>query len=110
VAKTNNTRRFSGGGPRPDNNEIKQREAKERAEAWSSLTPQQQLAALDRRPGESKRQRARLQALIEKKKHAPKVEAKGAEPVGQLLTPEESPGNIKAKERRAAQQAKRPAK
>jgi hypothetical protein len=106
--KDNSKRRFHGGGPRPDLNELKRKEAMERQEAWSKLTPEQQLKALDSRPGESKRQRARLQLLIEKRKHQPKPEPKGAAPVGQLI--EKGSENIKAKERRAAEQAKRPSK
>lgn len=107
MAKTNNERRFEGGGPRPDNNEIKRKEAILRQNEWEKLSPEQQLKALDSRPGESKRQRERLTTLIEKKKHQPKPAPKGAEPVGQMITKEEV-GNIKAKERRAAEQAKRP--
>ena len=94
--------------PRTDLKEMRVREAAERLEAWQKLTPEQQLKALDSRPGESKRQRARLEALIEKRKHQAKPAPKGAEPVGQLM--ERSGENIKAKERRAAEQAKRPAK
>lgn len=41
-------------------------EAVERQTAWAALTPQQKLAALDLRPGASKRQRARIMATIEK--------------------------------------------
>ncbi len=89
MAKMNSTRRFYGPGPRPDNNKIKREEAAERQEVWSKLTPEQQLKALDLRPGESKCQRARLEALIEKRKHQPKPEPKGAPPVDPLLTKEE---------------------
>lgn len=39
-------------------------EATERQEAWTTLTPKQQLAELDRRPGESKKQRARIALLM----------------------------------------------
>lgn len=95
--------------PRTDLKDLRIKEAAERQEAWSKLTPEAQLKALDSRPGESKRQRARLEALIEKRKHQPKAEPKGAAPVGQLITPEEG-ARIKAKERRAEQQAKRPSK
>ena len=106
MSKTNNDRRFSGGGPRPDNNEIKFKEGQERLEAWTKLTPEQQLKALDSRPGESKRQRARLQSLIEKRKQQPKVEPKGSSvpPTKQEVVEN---GRVKAKDRRAAEQAKR---
>lgn len=109
MAKTNNTRRFEGGGPRPDNNEIKRKEAILRQNEWEKLSPELQLKALDSRPGESKRQRERLTLLIERKKHQPKPVAKGAEPVGQMITKEDG-GNVKAKDRRAAEQAKRPSR
>ena len=39
---------------------MKIREAQERLERWRSLTPAQRLAELDRRPGNSTRQRARI--------------------------------------------------
>lgn len=43
-----------------------QREADERQKAYDDLTPKQRLKLLDGRPGESKKQRAKLAALIEK--------------------------------------------
>jgi len=39
---------------------MKIREAQERLERWRSLTPAQRLAELDKRPGNSTRQRARI--------------------------------------------------
>lgn len=111
-SKDNSGRKFSGDGARPDNNEIKRQEAKERDAAWQKLSPKEQLEALDRRLGKdvgATRQRARLAMLIEKAKHQPKPVAKGAEPVGQMITPEEA-GRVKAKDRRAAEQGKRPSK
>lgn len=111
--KRDNSRKCSGGGPRPDNNDSKRREATERDEAWQKLTPEQQLEALDRRLGKGQgatKQRARLAASLERRKHQPKKEEpKGAEPVGQLVTPDDG-GRIKAKDRRAAEQARRPSK
>lgn len=111
MAKTDNVRKYSGGGPRPDLTEIKRKEGAERQEAWSKLTPQQQLDELDRRLGKgvgATKQRARLALVIEKSKHRAQPAPKGAEPVGQLI--ERSGENVKAKERRAAEQAKRPSK
>lgn len=63
--RQNNRRLFPGArSPRPDHYEGRKNEAKERLEAWQKLTPQQQLAALDSRPGASKRQRARILAKL----------------------------------------------
>lgn len=50
----------------PRRRERKRTEAAERAAAWQHLTPREQLAQLDHRPGESKRQRARIKAKMEK--------------------------------------------
>lgn len=46
----------------------RQQEAKERNEAWASMTPQQQLHSLDGRGMAATRQRARIQAQIDKAK------------------------------------------
>ena len=40
-------------------------EAQERQAAWAALTPAQQLVVLNQRPGESKRQRARILRRME---------------------------------------------
>jgi hypothetical protein len=65
--RTNNRRLFPAAkSPRPDHYKGRQDEAKERLEAWNKLSPQEQLKALDSRPGESKKQRARLLAKINK--------------------------------------------
>jgi len=102
--KDNSGRVYVGGGPRPDNTDIKRKEAKERAEAWSKLSPKEQLAALASRPGESKRQKARLTALIERGNRKPVVE-NAAEATTE--TPADG-GRIKAKDRRAQEQKNRP--
>jgi hypothetical protein len=50
--------------------EIKREEINERLAAWRDLTPEQQLAALDRRLGKdvgAKKQRARIKAAIAKR-------------------------------------------
>lgn len=39
-------------------------EAEQRAAAWRKLSPQEQLAELDKRPGKSSRQRARILAKV----------------------------------------------
>lgn len=61
--KQNKARKFKGGGPRPDLNETKRREAEERQADWEEKSPKQQLEALDRRLGKgvgARKQRARL--------------------------------------------------
>lgn len=98
--------------PRTDLKKARVRKSAERQVAWKKLTPQQQLDALDKRLGKdvgAAKQRARLRFLIEKMKHQPKSEPNGDEPVDQLIASEEG-GRIKAKERRAAERAKRPSK
>jgi hypothetical protein len=65
--RQNNHRLFPGAkSPRPDHYKGRQEEAKARLEAWAALSPEKQLAALDTRPGESKRQRARILQAMEK--------------------------------------------
>ena len=104
--KDNSRRRYTGGGPRPDNTRLKQREALERQEAWAKLTPEQQLKALDFRPGKSLRQRARIQLLIEKRKF---VSTKAH--IEHFELPSKNSGErIKAKDRRAAERLKRNSK
>lgn len=71
--KKDNRRRYKGGGPRPDLTEIKRSEAAERQEAWSKLSPVQQLEALDRRLGSgvgAVKQRAKLALAIEQMKNS----------------------------------------
>jgi hypothetical protein len=65
--KNNSDRKFHGGGRRPDHKEVLQREAKERDDFWRKLSPEQQLADLDKRLGEGKgavKQRLRLHMKI----------------------------------------------
>jgi hypothetical protein len=69
-------------GQRPDRRESRQRDAFERQKAWIGLTPKQQLQALDSRPGESKKQRAKIEAQRAKEK-APAPSA----PVAVMTTP-----------------------
>jgi hypothetical protein len=45
----------------------RRQEGEERNEAWRKLTPLQQLQVLDNRPGECKRQRGKIQKLLEEK-------------------------------------------
>ena len=99
--KDNSGRLYSGGGPRPDHNECKQKEAKERDAEWAKKTPKEQLAELDLRPGESKRQRARILAQIEKA-NKPRMVAKSND--------ENETTHLKAKDRRAQEQKVRPSK
>jgi hypothetical protein len=65
-------RKYSGSGPRPDHNECKQREAKERDAAWRKLTFEQQLIALNDRPGQCERQRQRIVERQARLARAPK--------------------------------------
>jgi hypothetical protein len=44
-------------------------EAKARQLAWTTLTPQQRLASLDTRPGQSKKERARILASMNTTSH-----------------------------------------
>jgi len=68
--KENNVRRYPGkGGSKHNPVRIEERckEAKERLEAWQKMSPQDQLATLDRRCGSGKgaaKQRARIAARI----------------------------------------------
>ncbi len=98
IGKKNNFRRFKGGGPRPDHNDYKKSEAKERDEAWRKLTPAEQLVALDRRLGAGKgatKQRARILAqVVAAQKAVTQTVPTGAE-------------RLKAKERRAQERAER---
>lgn len=93
-------RTFPGArGPAPHHKAGRVAEAQERQAAWAKLSPQEQLKLLDRRPGGSKRQRARLEAAIDRAKHRPKVEAS-------VVASDSNP--LKAKDRRAQEQKGRP--
>lgn len=61
--KQNGARKFSGGGPRPDLREFRQKEARERQAGRDELTPKEQLKKLDQMLGAgkgAKKERARL--------------------------------------------------
>lgn len=63
-------RRFLGSGPRPDKKVARKLQEEARLAVWQEKTAAQQLQALDLRLGDgvgAKKQRARLQALIEAK-------------------------------------------
>jgi hypothetical protein len=65
--KTNLSRRFMGGGARPDLQKLRQEEAIERQQAWGKLNAAEKLAVLDARLGAgvgAKKQRARLATQI----------------------------------------------
>jgi hypothetical protein len=104
--KDNSGRRFPGiGGCRHNPVGIKARraDAKLRNEAWQKLSLHEQLKALDTRFGTglgATKQRAKIELLIEKQKNKPQVSLKESE----------QGTNVKAKDRRAAEQAKRPSK
>jgi len=102
--KDNSRRKFTGGGPRPDLNELKREEAEERNAAFARMTGKEQLASLDRRLGPgmgAQKQRAKIQAMIDS---PPPV--KQAAPVE---VAKKSAGK-KAKDRRADEQTKRASK
>ncbi len=61
--KQNKHRKWSGGGPRPDQSAQKRQEATDRNDAWAALSVSKQIADLDRRLGKgqgARKQRARL--------------------------------------------------
>ena len=109
--KHKRTRMFQGvTGRRPDNKKIRIDEAKERQEAWAKLGLKGQLTALDARLGKgagAKRQRARLQNLIDNPPRPTKkaVEAAAVAPVPTSGEPGE---RVKAKDRKAQERTKRP--
>lgn len=51
----------------------KREEAKERQDHWNRLSPQQRIESLDKRPGHSKKERARIIAALEELKKAIKA-------------------------------------
>lgn len=72
-----------------------QREADERQKAYDDLTPKQRLKLLDSRPGESKKQRAKIEAQMAKEKPAAPA------PVAPASSPAaEAPTNGKKKSRK----------
>lgn len=60
----------------PKSIEQKRQEAEERREDYDTLKPEDQLARIEGRPGESKRERAKLLALIEARGKTAKKGAK----------------------------------
>jgi hypothetical protein len=77
MAKSNNTRRYPGytdsngkyhtnGGAacRPDHKATKRAEAIERQAAWDAMSPTEKLKELSYRPGESRKQVARIRAAM----------------------------------------------
>jgi hypothetical protein len=107
--KQNGKREHIGGGRRPDNRKHRQEEAQERLAAWTKLLPQEQLKALDGRPGGSKKQRARIQARIDRPKAVAKTD-EAFKKFGEQKMAERAaePERLKAKDRRAQEQKVRP--
>lgn len=109
--KLNNDRKFPGErGPRADRAETKRQEAKERLEYWQSLSSADQLKKLDKRPGESRRQRERIAARKQKgvitgKVASPVIPQDVAAEVEALNAPKNL-NKVKAKDRRAAEKTK----
>jgi hypothetical protein len=87
---------------RPDNKKLHQDEARERQEAWAKLSPQEQLRALDGRPGESRNQRARIQARVDRPRVATSVNVAREGAVG------DKDVRVKAKDRRTQERKERP--
>ena len=68
----NCSRRYPGiKGRRPDHKVFRRREAAARLAEYNTLSVEQKLGLLNTRPGESKKQRARLLKLIETRKPQP---------------------------------------
>lgn len=67
MQKTNKSRRFNGGGPRPDKSTKKKAEALGRQDAYNELSIAQKIAALPPLPLCAK-QHTKLQALLDGKK------------------------------------------
>lgn len=102
------TRQGSGNNVRKDFRELRVKEAQDRLMAWQALSPERQLKALDERPGESKKQRARLEALIKNKGKKPAATPASALAVAKEVATEtaQASNKVKAKDRRAEQQAR----
>lgn len=105
--RDNSRRRYPGVGGR-SNNPVryaeKVKEGAERQAYWSSLSPREQLSALDRRLGEgagAKRQRERLMASLTRQSGRPDGRTQPV-PAAEVA-PEKSA--LKAKERRAQEKA-----
>lgn len=56
----------------PRNRQRKQKEAKERQVEWDSLSLEKKLKELDKRPGESKKEKAKLKVRLEADKSTKK--------------------------------------
>lgn len=68
--------RHGGRSNRKQAKEIAHKQAQDRQAKYDALTPEQKLEALTKRPGESLRERARLEPLVEPKKPRPRRRAK----------------------------------
>ncbi len=105
--KMNNDRKFPGErGPRADRAEKKREEAKERLEYWQGLSSAEQLKKLDKRPGGSLRQRARLAARPQKGVVTGTKTAMAADPIAaeiEAMNAGAKQPKVKAKDRRAAE-------
>ncbi len=103
LSKDCSRRRYPGIGGRRHNPvmiETKRKEAQERNAKWAALSVREQLAALDRRFGEgqgAKKQRARLEAKLKAPTPAPQVQS--------VVQAPQTPGKLKAKERREQERA-----
>jgi hypothetical protein len=99
--KFNGNRKFKGGGPRPDHNDLNRREAAERKAERDKLSPKEQLEVLDFRCGKgvgAVRERERLLRLIESG-------GKSTRHTVQRPDAPMEPHRQKAKDRRASERA-----
>jgi len=66
-------------GKRPDLKKFRKEESEERTKVWQALSYEQQLKELDRKGYVAKKQRTRLENLIEKSKNKTNTENKPVE-------------------------------
>ncbi len=103
---TTTTRQGSGNNVRKDFKELRAKEAQERKAAWDALGLAKQIEALSERPGKSANQHARLNALLNKAVAYTKKRIEGSSVAEAVKEAKVEPARPKAKDRRAAEQAR----